>query len=111
MSFSTEECSILKNNSFTYRNAQKDVLVVFNENVHFEYHNNKAYYIKSDIDWISECEYYLVIKETTLPNFPFKMGTKLHIKVNKVKGRKVYYTSSLGGRTWEGRLTKIKNPR
>ena len=111
MSFSTEECSILKNNSFTYRNAQKDVLVVFKENEHIEYHNNKAYFIKSDIDWISECEYYLVIKETTLPNFPFKMGTKLHIKVNRVKGKKVYYTSSLGGRTWEGRLTKIKNPR
>ena len=111
MSFTKNDCSVLKNNSFTYRNAKKDVLVIFKEKEHIEYHNDKEHYIKSEINWISECEYYLVIKETTLPNFPFKMGTKLHIIVNKVRGKKVYYTSSLGGRSWEGRLTRIKNPR
>ena len=109
MSFSSKDCSVLKNNSFTYRNGGKDVLVVFEENKHAEYHNDKEYYIKSDIEWVNDCEYYLVIKETTLPNFPFKMGTKMHIKVNKVKGKKVYYTSYLGGKSWEGRLTKIKS--
>ncbi|KGL62520.1 hypothetical protein [Polaribacter sp. Hel1_85] len=108
MSFTSKDCSILKNNSFTYRNAGKDVLVVFEEAKHAEYHNNKEFYIKSDIEWVNDCEYYLIIKETTLPNFPFKMGTKMHIVVNKVKGKKIYYTSSLGGKSWEGRLTKIK---
>ena len=110
-SFTKKDCSILKNNSFTYRNAGKEVMVIFKDNEHIEYHNKKAYYIKSDITWVSNCEYYLEIKETTLPNFPFKMGTKLHINVTKVRGKKVYYTSSLAGKTWEGRLTKIKNPR
>ncbi len=109
MSFASKDCSVLKNNSFTYRNGGKDVLVVFEENKHAEYHNDKEYYIKSDIQWVNDCEYYLVIKETTLPNFPFKMGTKMHIKVNKVKGKKVYYTSYLGGKSWEGRLTKVKS--
>ncbi|MCI2229977.1 hypothetical protein MC378_12435 [Polaribacter sp. MSW13] len=108
MSFDNLDCSILKNNTFTYRNAKKDVLVVFKDKKHVEYHNNMAHYIKSDIDWVSDCEYYLEIKETTLPNFPFKMGTRLHIKITKVSGKKVYYTSSLAGRTWEGRLTKVK---
>ena len=111
MSFTSKDCSILKDNSFTYRNQGKNVLVVFKGNKHAEYHNDKKFYIKSDIEWVSDCEYYLIIKETTLPNFPFKMGTKLHIEVSKVKGKKVYYKSTLGGRSWEGRLTKIKNPK
>lgn len=108
MSFASKDCSILKNNSFTYRNGGKDVLVVFEGIKHAEYHNDKQFYIKSDIQWVNDCEYYLIIKETTLPNFPFKMGTKMHIIVNKVKGKKVYYTSYLGGKSWEGRLTMVK---
>jgi len=107
MSFSSsEECGVLRDNTFTYRNSKKEVIVVFKDNKHIEYHNKKEYFIKSDIEWVNDCEYYLIIKETTLPNFPFKMGTKMHIVVNKVRGKKVYYTSSLGGRSWEGRLTK-----
>jgi hypothetical protein len=31
--------------------------------------------------------------------------------VTKVKGNKVYYRSTLGGKTWEGKLTKKKKPR
>ncbi|MEE9406451.1 MAG: hypothetical protein V3V28_00110 [Polaribacter sp.] len=109
MSFSTKKnCEILKNNTFKYRNAKKDVVVVFKEDKHVEYHNDKEHFIKSDIEWVNDCEYYLIIRESTLPNFPFKMGTKMHIIVNRVRGKKVYYTSSLGGKSWEGRLTKIK---
>ena len=107
MSFTKKDCSILKDNHFTYRNAKKDVLVIFKGKEHIEYHNDKAHFIKSEIEWLSDCEYNLIIKEATLPNFPFKMGTKMHIVVNKVRGRKVYYTSTLGGRSWEVRLTKI----
>ena len=108
MSFSSKNCGILKDNTFTYRNSKKTVIVVFKENKHVEYHNDQEHFIKSDIEWVNDCEYYLIIRESTLPNFPFKMGTKMHIIVNKVRGKKVYYTSSLGGRSWEGRLTKAK---
>ncbi|MFK8059735.1 MAG: hypothetical protein AB8B78_06540 [Polaribacter sp.] len=108
MSFTKEDCSTLKNNTYKYRYAKKDVLVVFKVNDYIEYHNNKEHFIKSDIEWISNCEYNLIIKETNLPDFPFKVGTKLNIKINKIRGKKVYYTSSLGGRTWEGRMTRVK---
>jgi hypothetical protein len=111
LSFDGKDCISLKNSSFSYRNQGNDVLVIFKETEHVEYHNNKEFFIKSDITWLNNCEYYLTIKETTLPNFPFKMGEKLHIEVTKVKGKKVYYKSTLGGRSWEGRLTKLKNPK
>lgn len=103
-----QDCTILKNNSFVYKLAKQDVLVQFEEEKHVEYHQDKKYYIKSNIKWISDCEYYLIIQDVTLPDFPFRLGSKLHIKITKVKGDRVYYKSSMGGRTWEGKMTKIK---
>lgn len=103
-----QNCAILKNNSFVYKLAKKDVLVQFGEENHVEYHQDKKYYIKSNIEWISDCEYNLIIQDVTLPDFPFRLGSKLHIKITKVKGDRVYYKSTMGGRTWEGKMTKIE---
>ena len=71
LSFASQkvDCIILKDNHFTYRNQGKDVLVIFKESEHVEYHNEKRFFIK----W-----------------------------------KKVYYKSTLAGKSWEGRLTKIK---
>lgn len=101
----------LKNKKFTYRVKKEDVLIVFKNNNYVEYHNNRKYFIKSDIEWVSSCEYNLIIKETTLPDFPFKMGTKMNIVVDKIKGDKVYVTVTLGGRTWENRITRYYSKR
>ena len=104
-----KDCTILKNNSFIYKLGKKDVLVVFTENKHVEYHDDKKYSIKSNIEWVSDCEYYLVIEEATLPNFPFTSGTRLHIMITKIKGSKIYYKSTMGERSWEGRMVKNKS--
>lgn len=107
-SFTTlKDCSFLKNNKFTYKVGSKDVLVVFGEDKYTEYHEKKKYYIKSNIEWVSDCEYNLIIQKSTLPNFPFKSGTKMSIKIDRVKGKKVYYTAKLGGRSWEWKMTEI----
>jgi hypothetical protein len=110
-SFIKKDCSVLRDNHFTYRNANKEVLVIFKGNEYVEYHNNKEHFIKAEIQWISNCEYNLTIKETNLPRFPFKIRSKLRIVVTKVRGNKIYYKSTLGGKTWEGKLTKKKKPR
>lgn len=104
-----QDCSILKNSSFTYRFAKQKVLVEFKGNTYIEYHQDKKYYIKSTIDWVSDCEYNLIVEEANLPDFPFKKGSKLHIRVNKVKGKRVYYTSTIAGRSWEGKMVKVKD--
>lgn len=103
-----KDCTVLKNNSFTYKLGKKDVLVVFTENSHTEYHDDKKYTIKSTIEWVSNCEYYLTIEEATLPNFPFSSGTRLHILITKIKGDKIYYKSTMGTRSWEGRMVRNK---
>jgi single-stranded DNA-binding protein len=39
------------------------------------------------------------------------MGTKMNIIVDKIKGDKVYVTATLGGRTWENRMTRYYSRR
>ena len=103
-----QNCAILKNSSFSYKMGGQKVLVEFKGNEYTEYHQEKKYYIKSKIEWISDCEYNLVIQEVNLPDFPFEKNNTLHVTITKVKGNRVYYSSSIGGRTWEGKMKKIE---
>ena len=103
-----QDCSILKNHSFTYRLGGENVYVDFFETEQIEYYQKRKYFIKSDIKWVSDCEYYLIVKEITLPNYPFKIGTKLHVVITKIKRDKIYYKSTFDNRTWEGKFKKLK---
>jgi hypothetical protein len=47
------------------------------------------------------------LQESNLPNFPFKIGSELSIKITKVKRGYIYYDSTLGGRTWSGKMKEI----
>ena len=98
---------LLKNVTYTYKYKGEDVIVNFSEKEHIEYYSNKKYYIKSTIDWVANDESYMTIQKSNLPNFPFKNGTKLHMKINKIKRGYVYYESTLGNNSWTGRMKKI----
>lgn len=97
---------LISNETFSYKSHGKKVLVVFSETEHIEYYNNKEHYIKSKISWLSSNECLMTIVDADLPNFPFKNGTKLTMVITKVKGKVVYYNSTLGGRTWSGKMKK-----
>lgn len=98
---------LIEETHYTYKYQGNDVLVIFKEDEHIEYFNNKKYFIKSDLTWTAEDECFMTIRESNLPNFPFRSGTKLKLKIDKIKKDKVYYTSTLGGRSWTGKM-KIK---
>ena len=98
---------LLENKQFTYKYQGKKVLVTFSDSEHVEYFNNKKYFIKSTISWTSAYECSMVLQESNLPNFPFKKGTKLTMKITKVKRGYIYYDSTLGGKTWSGRMKEI----
>ena len=98
---------LLSKNKYTYRYKGDDVLVVFSGNVHIEYFNNKKHFIKSNVNWVSVDECFMTIKESNLPNFPFKVGTKLRMKILKIKRGYIYYESTLGGRSWTGKMKKV----
>ncbi|GAB7256950.1 hypothetical protein [uncultured Polaribacter sp.] len=98
---------LLNETKYTYKYKGENVVVVFSENKHVEYFNEGKYFIKSDISWVSEDECYMTLQESNLPNFPFKKGIKLKMKITKIKRGYIFYESTLGGRTWEGRMRKL----
>ncbi|QOD62304.1 hypothetical protein H9I45_07640 [Polaribacter haliotis] len=98
---------LLEETTYTYKYKGKDVVVIFSKKEHIEYFENKKYFIKSDIKWTSEEECFMTLKESNLPNFPFRSGTKLSMKIIKIKRGYIFYESTLGGLTWEGKMKKI----
>ena len=96
---------LISNKTFTYIYDGGEVEVVYDGDQHYEYHNNKQYCIKSKLFWVAKDLVYVTIEDFTIPNFPFKRGTKMKIEITKVeKNGNVSYKSTLGGRTWLGKM-------
>lgn len=106
--FESNDCSILHNGTFKYGNSGDEIKVVIKGKNHTEYHNNEKYIIKSKLDWVNDCEYNMTMKKITIPNFPYGIGDVMNVKINKVVGNEIYYTSTVKGKSWEGKLIKIK---
>ena len=107
----TEEknpCLKMHEGTFTYKTGEGKATVVIKGNEHMEYHQNKKYYIKSTIKWVSDCEYETTLLEATLPDFPYKPGESLFVTITKVKGKNFYYACMINGTKYEGVFTKVK---
>ncbi len=92
---------MLKNAKLRYADApNRTDYVVININKHVEYLENGKYYIKSDLDWINECEYNATMTEITLPNFPFKAGEVMNVKFQKIENGMVYGISTVLGQSF-----------
>ena len=98
---------LIKKSTYTYKYKGDNVQVVFSENEHVEYFNNKKYFIKSTLKWTANDECFMTLVDSNLPRFPFKKGIKLHMKINKIKKGYIYYQSTLGGRSWTGKMKKL----
>ena len=99
---------LISNTTYTYKYKGGDVEVVFEGNEHYEFYNNREHFIKSDLVWTSKKECFMTIKDYNLPNFPFKVGTKMKMKITKKKDGYVNYTTTLGGRTWKGKMKEVQ---
>ena len=92
------DCKILKNIKLKYvNNPDSTAYVVIKNKKHIEYLENGKYFIKSDLDWISECEYNAQMTEITLPNFPFKAGEIMNVKFEKIENGFVFGTAKVRG--------------
>lgn len=101
-------CSILRKGTFVYGDSQDEIQVVIKGAKHTEYHNNKKYIIESKLDWVNDCEYNMTMVKITIPNFPYKVGDMMNVKIDSVRGNEIFYISTVYGQSWEGKLLKIK---
>lgn len=90
------DCKILKDIKLKYaENLDKTAYVVIKNKKHVEYLEGGKYYIKSDLEWISECEYNAKMTEITLPDFPYKAGEVMNVKFEKIENGYVFGTGSV----------------
>lgn len=101
------DCTILHEGTFKY-GGNHNIKVVIKANKHTEYHNGGKYVIKSKLVWVNKCEYNMTIEKINLPDFPFKKGDTMNVKIDKVVGNEIYYTSTIRGKSWEGKLIKME---
>jgi hypothetical protein len=106
---SNSECGILKNCKLKYLDSDdKTSYIEIKYNYHIEYHRNVKYYIKSELNWINDCEYNMKMTEITLPDFPFKSGEIMNVKIIKIEGIIAYIISTVRGESFEGRFEIIE---
>ena len=92
------DCKILKNCKLLYVAEPSTAdYVLINNNKHTEYLQNGKYYIKSDLNWVDDCEYNATITEITVPDFPFKTGEVMNVKFKKIEAGMVYGVSTVRG--------------
>jgi hypothetical protein len=103
----TNDCQLLHKGTFKYGDSKTEIIVKIKGKKHVEYHNEGKYVIESKLDWVNECEYNMTMTKVTIPNFPYGQGDIMNVKVDKVVGTEIYYTSTVNGQSWNGKFIKI----
>jgi hypothetical protein len=104
-----DSCQILHKGTFRYGDTSQDIIVKIEGTKHTEYHQNGKYVIESDIRWINDCEFDMTMRRITIPNFPYEPGDVMNVKIEKVVENEIYYTSTVKGKNWRGKMVKINN--
>ena len=101
------DCTILHTGTFTYTDNDGDeVIVVIEGENHTEYHKDKKYTVESKLKWVNDCEYNATVTNATLPQFPYKKGTVMNVKVESIDGNFINYTGTVKGKSYKGTLRK-----
>jgi hypothetical protein len=101
------DCTMLHSGTFTYTDdGGNEVIVVIEGDTHTEFHQDKKYVVESTIKWVNDCEYNATVTKATLPEFPFKKGTVMNVKVDSIEGSFIYYTGTVKGKSYKGSLKK-----
>lgn len=107
---STEKinCSILKNCKLKYFEIDDNLTyIIIKDNKHIEFPNSGKNYIKSNLEWVNDCEYNATIIELTVIDSPFIIGDKLNVKFDKIENGIAYYTANFKGQILTGKFKII----
>lgn len=103
------DCKILKDIKLKYAHKpdNRDFITI-KDNKHIESLESGKYFIKSDLEWLSDCEYNATLTEISLPNFPFKVGEIMNVKFEKIKDTIIYGTATIRNQTFPMKFIIIK---
>jgi hypothetical protein len=103
------DCSIMHNGRFRYTADNEEVIVTINDSSFTESYDGGKHYVKAQLDWLSECEYNIVITKVNAPGMMYKPGDEINVKINRVEGKNVFYTATINRVSWEGKFTKLED--
>ncbi len=82
---SIPNCELIKNGKFVNKEtdqvATDGYYIVFSEGYATEYVNHGEYYLKSKIEFLSDCKYKSTVQEVTIPNYSLGPGTIIYTEV------------------------------
>lgn len=103
------DCKILKDIKLKYAdNPDNTAYITIKGNKHIENLQGGKYFIKSDLEWLSDCEYNATMTEITLPDFPFKAGEIMNVKFEKIEDGFIYGTAAVRGNSFPIKFIIIK---
>ena len=106
----TADCTVLKNCKLKYFDLDDTTAyVTIKANRHTEYINGGKNFIKSNLDWINDCEYIATIIEINIDHSPFVIGDKMNVKFDKIENGIVYYTANFNGDKMTGKFKLVLN--
>ena len=82
---SIPDCNLIKSGKFINKESNEKATegysIVFENGIATEYINNGAYYLKSRVEFISECKYKSTVIEVTIPNYNLGPGTIIQTEI------------------------------
>ena len=82
---SIPDCNFIKSGKFVNKETDEKVTpgysIVINDGQITEYVNNSEHYVKSKIEFISDCEYQSTVIEVTIPNYNLGPGTIIRTEI------------------------------
>lgn len=106
------DCTDFRTGEFRYTDPNlSGIIVIRTEKLQIERYEETGEEMHLYIDWISECEYTLTIKKIVNPN-PKRpktnmTGKELPVKILKIEGNIMTYSSTFEGIELKGDLQKI----
>ncbi len=106
------DCSDFRTGEFRYTDPNfSDVIVIRTEKLQIERFQETGEEVHLYIDWISECEYTLTFKKVLNANSEMATknmtGKELPVKILKIEGNIMSFSSSFEGIEFKGDLEKI----
>lgn len=102
-------CAILRKGVFKYKDTDgEDVTVKIVEDVITEEHKGGKYILMSKVTWKGDCEYDNMLIMSTVPKVTIEPGTVMNVVIDKVEGKKIYFTATAKGKSYHSILTKIR---
>lgn len=106
------DCTDFRTGEFRYTDPNfADIIVIRTEKIQIERYEKTGEEVHLYIDWISECDYILTYKKVVNPDAKRvrknMTGKELRVKILKIEGNIMTYSSTFEGIELKGDLQKI----